>query len=684
MALLICSGQHVTAANNNDITDSIRTIFPTATHVGEKQSDPPLWPVIQVNSTIGYAFNSNDLVNIPGFTGTPVEMLIGLNPDGQFIGVKMLSHNEPIFLHGVGESYMYEFIKQYAGLSVKNVIKVRTGTETSTAGANVYIDGVTKATASVVIINDTILLSALKIASRKLAGFPSGDQAEVVNNIYRKMNWQQLLDAGHVKHLHLSSADIEAGFAGTEVEGLSEVEPSLLQTDYIDFYVAYLNVPTVGNNLLGDGDYARMFEDLLPGEHALLIMSNGDNPFLGPNFVRGSVPDTLALEQGGLPVEIRDIDFYGYYPQNTPAMPAFDSLKLFRIKTDSIFDPGSNWQLNLVVNRSKGRLYGDISARFPVNYKLPDEFFIYPEKHQALIAGDAIWKTLWSNRIIEIIILVLSLILLTGITLFQHRLVKRKKLFRRLRWGFLIYTLFFIGWYAQGQLSIVNVYTLMLNLFDDFKLSIYLIDPVIFILWCFTFVTLLIWGRGIFCGWLCPFGALQEMVSWLAKRLQIKQWRISNKVHKHLLNLKYVIFIGILAISFYSINGAAWASEVEPFKTVFTLAFNQSLPYVAYAILLLGIGLFIHKFFCRYLCPLGAGLATIGLLGRVRWLSRRKACGTRCQYCANKCEIGAIEPSGEINYNECIQCFECIVIYHDNQQCPVLMLDLKGKPIDVS
>ena len=60
----------------------------------------------------------------------------------------------------------------------------------------------------------------------------------------------------------------------------------------------------------------------------------------------------------------------------------------------------------------------------------------------------------------------------------------------------------FIGWYALGQLSVVNVLTFVHALFQDFRWELFLSDPVIFIIWTFTAATILLWGRGVFC-WLC-------------------------------------------------------------------------------------------------------------------------------------------------------------------------------------
>ena len=80
----------------------------------------------------------------------------------------------------------------------------------------------------------------------------------------------------------------------------------------------------------------------------------------------------------------------------------------------------------------------------------------------------------------------------------------------------------------------------------------------------------------------------------------------------------------------------------------------------------------IHKVYCRYLCPLGAGLAIIGRFPILKMLRRRKECGSPCQLCkTKKCEIDAIEKTGEINYSECVQCLECVVTIENPTLCVV-------------
>jgi len=83
--------------------------------------------------------------------------------------------------------------------------------------------------------------------------------------------------------------------------------------------------------------------------------------------------------------------------------------------------------------------------------------------------------------------------------------------------------------------------------------------------------------------------------------------------------------------------------------------------------------LFIERFYCRYLCPLGAALAIPGKLRLFEWLKRYRQCGSPCQRCAAECMVQAIHPTGEINANECLYCLHCQTVYHDTQNCPVVI-----------
>lgn len=183
---------------------------------------------------------------------------------------------------------------------------------------------------------------------------------------------------------------------------------------------------------------------------------------------------------------------------------------------------------------------------------------------------------------------------------------------------------------------------------------------------------MLFWGRGVYCGWLCPFGALQELTNAAARRLGVRQVAVPQALHERLWVIKYTLFMAILALSFYSMHDALILAEAEPFKTAISLRFMRAWPFLLFVAALLTAGLFIERFYCRYLCPLGAGLAIPAKLKIFDWLKRRPQCGRECRMCETKCTVGAIDAIGRINANECVLCLRCQVIMNDGAQCPVL------------
>ena len=225
----------------------------------------------------------------------------------------------------------------------------------------------------------------------------------------------------------------------------------------------------------------------------------------------------------------------------------------------------------------------------------------------------------------------------------------------------------------------VNVLTFGHSLMGDFRWEFFLLDPLIFILWSFVAVTMLFWGRGVFCGWLCPFGALQELSNWIARSLRVPQVALPFAVHERLWPVKYVIFLGLFAVSLHSTNIAITAAEIEPFKSAISLKFIRAWPFVVYAVALLVVGLFVERFFCRYLCPLGAALAIPARLRTFDWLKRRRQCGAECGICAQRCPVQAIHPDGAIAPNECIHCLKCQSIYIDEDICPPLVARRKRR-----
>ena len=288
----------------------------------------------------------------------------------------------------------------------------------------------------------------------------------------------------------------------------------------------------------------------------------------------------------------------------------------------------------------------------------------------AMPEEEPIWKGVWRKRTFQIAVLVAGLIFLTLVLVFQDWLAKRPRLLVYVRDGFLLYTVFFIGWYSLAQLSIVNVLTFAHSMMRGFQWEGFLIDPMMFILWAFVAMTLLLWGRGVYCGWLCPFGALQELTQQIARKFNVRQFDFPQMVHERLWALKYIILLGLFGVSLQSLVQAERLAEIEPFKTAITLRFQREWGYVLFAAGMILVSAINRKFYCKYLCPLGAALTIPGKFRIFDWLRRHRECGRPCQVCAAECEVQAIRKNGEINANECHYCLDCQITYWNDRKCP--------------
>ncbi len=297
---------------------------------------------------------------------------------------------------------------------------------------------------------------------------------------------------------------------------------------------------------------------------------------------------------------------------------------------------------------------------------------IRAEASAGLSEEEPIWVYAWRNKKFQIAVLSAGLLLLLFILFLQDWLVLHPSLLIYLRYGYLVYTVIFIGWYCMAQLSIVNVLTFVNSIMHGFSWETFMIDPVLFILWSFVAMTILLWGRGVYCGWLCPFGASQEIIYKIGEKLGIHSYEFPVAVHERLWAFKYLVMLGLLAVSMQSLARAEILAEIEPFKTVFSLHFHREWGYVVYAVGLLLVSAFNRKFFCRYICPLGAALAFPSKFKIFDWLRRRKECGRPCQACRVECEVGAIRLTGEIISQECHYCMDCQVTYWNDRKCPPL------------
>jgi len=136
--------------------------------------------------------------------------------------------------------------------------------------------------------------------------------------------------------------------------------------------------------------------------------------------------------------------------------------------------------------------------------------------------------------------------------------------------------------------------------------------------------------------------------------------------------LKYLVFLVLLGVSFYSFVLSEYLVEVEPFRTL-VLKLKREWPFVLYFMILTLGSVVIYRGFCRYLCPLGAALAIPSFIRRIPLikLKRYDFCKT-CKICQRTCSSHAVMSNGFIDSRECMDCLDCQVNFWDEDICPVL------------
>lgn len=655
---------------------SVQDIYPGADKIGAVDGDPVVAPAFNQGTQIGYVFLTSDYVNTTGYSGKPIHQLVAMDVNGIIQKVLLVEHHEPIVLVGVPEKRIIAVLQEFEGMDVGKLVR---GT------LDHQIDIVTGATVTVMVMDDNILRSAIKVARNYgLAGLKperkkTGPVATVNPDINNIENWVSLVREGSVRRLKLTLGDINRAYDEEEDFRASDYpEAGNADDTFIELYAAVVSIPSIGRSLLGDSEYNNLLKKLQPGEQAILLAGDGRFSFKGSGYVRGGIFDRFQIIQGDTSIRFHDQYHKRLHYIAAEGAPELKDVDLFRVPAKMNFNAAEPWKLELLVGRAVGPTE-KLFLTFDLEYKTPQKYLRFTEdksqteNQSAANKAEPFWKKMWRLKTPEILILGLALFVLTLIFFFQDWLVRRPKLTEGVRVGFLIFTLVILGWYFNAQLSVVNILAMFNALVSGFDWEYFLMEPLIFILWGSVAAGLIFWGRGAYCGWLCPFGALQELINKVAKFFKIKQISIPWKIHERIWSFKYLIFLFLFGISLYSLEWAERLAEIEPFKTAIILKFVRDWPFVIFAIAVLLPGIFIERFYCRYLCPLGAALAIPGKLRMFSWLKRYKECGSPCQRCANECMVQAIHPEGNINVNECLYCLHCQVVYVDDHACPVMI-----------
>ena len=625
-------------------------------HAGDVQierRDTPIpgWRVSAGGQVLGMVGSTWEIAQTTGYSGKPLDVLVAVTPQGAIAGAKLVRQTEPVLSLGISDADIIAYVDGFRGVDLTR--------DHAALGPDPALpDVISRATVSTGVIRDGILRTGRVLAQAQGLGGGGIDRVS-----YHPATWAELLALGAFAHSQTSMADAARAFAGAKVP----VEAS--DAPFLDLYAGLIDTPTAGRNLLGELDFTAATGALQPGQALVAVLSQGLYSPRGTEWRRSGTFERIAFQQGDIRITPQADDFTLLEELALPDAPRFKEMSLFRLNADPEsggIDPRKPFDLIVTATRplaagGEGALPMTTTITLPAAFALAEPAPPMP-----------LWQEFWLQKKFGIAVVGAMLFVLALILFGQEALVSRPKLWLRVRLGFLATTLFVLGWGLNGQLSVVQVVAFLNSLLSGFQWETFLIAPIIFLIWSTVALGLLFWGRGVYCGWLCPFGALQELTNVAARRLGIRQIAVPQGLHERLWVIKYTLFVAIVALSFYSMEKALLLAEAEPFKTVISMRFMRAWPFVLFALAVLAGGLFIERFYCRYLCPLGAGLAIPAKLKVFDWLRRRPQCGRECRLCETKCTVGAIDPLGRINPNECVLCLRCQVVMNDAQTCPVL------------
>jgi NosR/NirI family nitrous oxide reductase transcriptional regulator len=625
----------------------LREIMPEADRFEEASGSPVVRRAFNGDELLGYVFLTSDLPpEVYGYAG-PIETVVGMTPDGTLTGVRVTEYHETYmrtrgdFLRTPG------FQEQFAGKSVGDAFRVRQD-----------IDGMSRVTISVRAMTRGIRQTARKVAAEYMR-VPERPVGPIEN--LTSLSWFQMRAMGvaerfevaddsrdtplGVSVLHLESEEFAEYLIGDLYGYAERAAEDRGGTDRMMLYVVDGSRPRLeteeGWSIVQGGrttaipsdDVAMLgapWEGMLQGETSMVGVIMFDDA-----EVDISQPMAFVFDRGS-ELGSYTVDYTSQTAKGVIVAAAAEGalLETSTSAGGALADPATSTSATPDATLAPSATLAAVAAPVPdarATLAQLDLLDFVEEPELSLIErmlADASWdRVAWIG-------LVLALATLAFF-------IKRPAI----RWVSLATTLAVLGYVDGGFLSVSHITaTIWVGP------SVILGDLPLLLMVTFTLLAVLFWGR-VFCGYLCPFGALQDFIDAVVpKRFQRE---LPKDAHRVALKAKYGI-LAIIVVPALAGSQASLYQWFEPFGTVFTAGSSGLLWTIAGGILVASA--VIPRFYCRYACPLGAALA-IGSIFSINRIRRVEQCDF-CKVCEPKCPTGAIE-GPRIDFKECVRCNVC-------------------------
>jgi len=393
--------------------------------LGEQINEQGVWQLLNSGGAeAGYVFETEPMAPLPGFSGAAINMLVVLDLDGRFLDVQLMSHNEPIFVSGLPEKLFYDFFKQYRGHSISDSLVVGSPYGAGSEGsALVYLDGVTKGTASVRIAHESILAAALQVAREKMGGVSSGPPAFPNPDYAEELTWEDLVEQGIATRKIVTNAEMDTAFAGTLWEDDDPTAKDDPDAPYLDLWVVDIGAPSIAKAALSKSSFEELqdFMEISDTDEPVLLIETARHGLVTEEFVRNTAPDLISAEQGGFPIAFRDSDIYIELNDTLPTELHDGAALILRTDRRLGFDPTADWTLKVKALRKHGSFQPEIgSITLDVAHVTPERFYGRPE----IIKPSPPWVDALRNRALDLVVLGVFLVGLVALLAWSSPLLR--------------------------------------------------------------------------------------------------------------------------------------------------------------------------------------------------------------------------------------------------------------------
>ncbi len=214
-------------------------LVPGANRLGPLQGDPAIAPAYKDDQLLGFVYLNSDFANATGYSGKPIQVLVGINPKGVLTGLKLVEHKEPIVLVGIPEKRILEAVNKLIGADMDRVVRG--------AAPAPQVDIVSGATVTVLVMGDSIVRSATKLIKSGRLGTQGNAIASRAPQAMKAIDpgkseirdWQSLVGDGSVRRLTLTVADVNKAFENSgNAAAAAHPEEGDPDDTFIDLYVA--------------------------------------------------------------------------------------------------------------------------------------------------------------------------------------------------------------------------------------------------------------------------------------------------------------------------------------------------------------------------------------------------------------------------------------------------------------